>query len=155
MAVVRSVKKLKTYLLGIKFVIYSDCKAFEQTVKKRDLCTRISRWALILGEYDCEVVHKKRTAMKHVDALSRYSVMLSIETGILQQVKNEQGKGVECTLLKEILTKPYKKFVLRNGIVYNLDDGNYLLVLPKNMQKNILYAVFTSVVIFQRRRFII
>ena len=68
--VVRSVKKLKTYLLGIKFVIYSDCKAFEQTMKKKDLCTRIARWALILGEYDYEVqeyyVKKQQKRIKEV-----------------------------------------------------------------------------------------
>lgn len=40
------------YLLGIKFKIITDC------------------WALILEEYDYEMVHRAGSVMKHVDALS-------------------------------------------------------------------------------------
>lgn len=77
MAVVKAVKKLRVYLLRLKFVINTDCLAFNQTIKQKDLCAKVARWALLLGEYDCEVKHRSGTSMRHVDVLSRYpSVMV-------------------------------------------------------------------------------
>lgn len=69
--IVRALKKLRIYLLGIKFKIYTDCKSFEQTMKKKDICTRVARWALLLSEFDCEVNHRAGTSMRHVDALTQ------------------------------------------------------------------------------------
>ncbi|GFW32563.1 hypothetical protein TNCV_565091 [Trichonephila clavipes] len=41
-----------------------------------DLITRIARWALQLEEFDYEIEHRAGSRMKHVDALSRYPVMI-------------------------------------------------------------------------------
>ncbi|GFV09440.1 retrovirus-related Pol polyprotein from transposon 17.6 [Trichonephila clavipes] len=45
---------------------------------KKDLITRIARWALQLEEFDYEIEHRAGSRMKHVDALSRYPVMMLI-----------------------------------------------------------------------------
>ncbi|GFU35463.1 retrovirus-related Pol polyprotein from transposon 17.6 [Trichonephila clavipes] len=44
--------------------------------KKAELITRIARWALQLEEFDYEMEHRAGSHMKHVDALSRYPVMM-------------------------------------------------------------------------------
>ncbi|GFS87262.1 hypothetical protein TNCV_213761 [Trichonephila clavipes] len=38
--------------------------------EKKDLITRIARWALQLEEFDYEIEHRAGSRMKHVDALS-------------------------------------------------------------------------------------
>ncbi|GFU72445.1 hypothetical protein TNCV_3171651 [Trichonephila clavipes] len=43
---------------------------------KKELITRIARWALQLEEFDYEIEHRAGSCMKHVDALSRYPVMM-------------------------------------------------------------------------------
>ncbi|GFY34535.1 retrovirus-related Pol polyprotein from transposon 17.6 [Trichonephila clavipes] len=45
--------------------------------KKKELITRIARWALQLEEFDYEIEHRAGSRMKHVDALSRYPVMMT------------------------------------------------------------------------------
>lgn len=51
LAVIKPIKKFRVYLLGIKFKIISDCSAFKMTMSKKDLVTRVGRWALLLEEY--------------------------------------------------------------------------------------------------------
>ncbi|GFT30668.1 hypothetical protein TNCV_77451 [Trichonephila clavipes] len=59
------------------FKIVTDCSAFQKTMqKKKELITRIARWALQLEEFDYEIEHRAGSRMKHVDALSRYPVMM-------------------------------------------------------------------------------
>lgn len=58
MAVVESVKKYRCYLLNQPFKIFTDCKAFEATMQKRDI-PKVARWALILQEFTCQVVHRQ------------------------------------------------------------------------------------------------
>ncbi|GFY78901.1 transposon Tf2-9 polyprotein [Trichonephila inaurata madagascariensis] len=58
LAVVNALKKFRTYLLGNHFKIITDCSAFQKTMDKTDLVTRIARWALLLEEYDYEIVHR-------------------------------------------------------------------------------------------------
>ncbi|GFV48283.1 transposon Tf2-6 polyprotein [Trichonephila clavipes] len=60
------------------FKIVTDCSAFQKTMQKRELCTRIARWALQLEEFDYEIEHRAGSRMKHVDALSGYPVMMRL-----------------------------------------------------------------------------
>jgi len=51
LAVIKALKKFRVYLLGIPFKIVTDCKAFIMTMKKKDTCLRIARWALLIEEF--------------------------------------------------------------------------------------------------------
>lgn len=142
LAVVYALKKLRVYLLGLKFKIITDCKAFNQTMNKRDMCARVARWALQLEEFDCDVVHRSGTAMRHVDALSRYPAVLQIQDSFLEQVKAAQGKDEECALIREVISsgKDYKNYELVRGVLYQFIEGVRLLVVPKPMQGQIIRA---------------
>ncbi|GFW23394.1 transposon Tf2-6 polyprotein [Trichonephila clavipes] len=89
LAVVNALKKFRTYLLGNHFKIITDYSAFQKTMDKKDLVTRISRWALLLEEYDYEIVHPSGQIMQHVDALSRYLVTI-ITSNILTAIQRAQ-----------------------------------------------------------------
>lgn len=71
LAIIKSLKKFRVYLLGIAFKIVTDCRAFTLTMSKRDLCVRVARWALLLEEFNYEIEHRPGKNMSHVDALSR------------------------------------------------------------------------------------
>lgn len=58
LAIVRALKKFRVYLLGIPFVIVTDCRAFVATMNKKDLCVRVARWALLLEEFQYRVEHR-------------------------------------------------------------------------------------------------
>ncbi|GFV30190.1 retrovirus-related Pol polyprotein from transposon 17.6 [Trichonephila clavipes] len=49
---------------------------FRKRLCKKELIARIARWALQLEEFDYEIEHRAGSRMKHVDALSRYPVMM-------------------------------------------------------------------------------
>lgn len=55
LAIIQAVKKFRIYLLGIKFKIVTDCSAFQKTMDKKDLTTRVARWALMVEEYSYEI----------------------------------------------------------------------------------------------------
>ncbi|GFT16117.1 hypothetical protein TNCV_3316371 [Trichonephila clavipes] len=76
LAIINALKKFRVYLLGQHFKRVTDCSAFQKTMQKKELITRIARWALQLEEFDYEIEHRAGSRMKHVDALSRYPVMM-------------------------------------------------------------------------------
>ncbi|XP_056647333.1 uncharacterized protein LOC130451995 [Diorhabda sublineata] len=47
LAINKSVKKFRTILARNEITILSDCNAITKTIEKRDLTTRVARWALI------------------------------------------------------------------------------------------------------------
>lgn len=146
LAVIYSLQKFRVYLLGLKFCIVTDCKSFKQTMGKRDLCPRIARWALQLEEFDCEVVHRSGTAMRHVDALSRFPIVQLIKGSVLEQIKRCQGEDKNCSVIIELLKcgKKYKDFEFRQEILYRFEEGNYLVVVPRILQNQIIRAVHES-----------
>ncbi|GFY15665.1 hypothetical protein TNCV_1283131 [Trichonephila clavipes] len=63
------------------YIPFTTCRKRQIQQKKKDyakkeLITRIARWALQLEEFDYEIEHRAGSRMKHVDALSRYPVMM-------------------------------------------------------------------------------
>ncbi|GFX53575.1 retrovirus-related Pol polyprotein from transposon 17.6 [Trichonephila clavipes] len=87
LAIIEALKKFRSYLLGTKFKIITDCDAFQKTMHKKDLPAKIARWALMLEEFDYEVYHRPGRQMKHVDALSRYPIMMISSHDITQKIK--------------------------------------------------------------------
>lgn len=139
LAIVEALKKFRTYLLGIKFKVVTDCSPFQKTLNKKDLVTRVARWALLLEEYDLIVEHRSGTRMKHVDALSRYPVMCVDVSGIIAKIKKTQEEDNEIKLIIEILKdRKYEDYCLRNGVLYNFKDGQELLVVSRAMQQEVI-----------------
>lgn len=58
------------YLLGIKFKIVTHCSALTMTLQKKEP-SRVTRWALLLEEFDLSIVHRPGTLLKHADELSK------------------------------------------------------------------------------------
>ncbi|GFX99463.1 transposon Tf2-9 polyprotein [Trichonephila clavipes] len=119
LAVVNALKKFRTYLLGNHFKIITDYLAFQKTMDKKDLVTRIARWALLLEEYDYEIVHRSGQRMQYVDALSRYPVTMITSDTLTARLQRAQQKDENIQNFKSLIgTNNATDFFTRNVKYY-------------------------------------
>ncbi|GFX72448.1 transposon Tf2-9 polyprotein [Trichonephila clavipes] len=139
LAVVKALKKFRTYLLGIHFKIITDCSAVQKTMDKKDLVNRIARWALLLEEYDYEIVHNSGQRMQHVDALSRYPVTMITSDTLPARLQRDQQEDENIQNLKSLIgTNNATDFFTRNEILYKYVDGRELIAVPRDMQTELI-----------------
>lgn len=124
LAVVEAVKKFRVYLLGLHFKLVTDCNAFTKTLEKKDMCTRVARWILLLQEYDYKVEHRSGSRMRHVDFLSRYPDMTINEDGIKTRLKHSQETDDELKHIIHILQEQdlFDVYMMKGGILHKLVD---------------------------------
>lgn len=72
LAVVLALRYFRVYLLGIEFVVVTDCNALKTAFTKKDLIPRVARWWLEVQEYTFKIGYRPGKSMAHVDTLSRY-----------------------------------------------------------------------------------
>ncbi|GFT97087.1 hypothetical protein TNCV_177131 [Trichonephila clavipes] len=105
LAIINTLKKFRVYLLGQHFKIVTDCVQHFRRLQKKELITRIARWALQLEEFDYEIEHRAGSRMKHVDALSRYPVMMVCNDTLTSKLKKAQEEDDNIQTLKSLLEK--------------------------------------------------
>ncbi|GFT54420.1 transposon Tf2-6 polyprotein [Trichonephila clavipes] len=109
---------------------------------KKELITRIARWALQLEEFDYEIEHRAGSRMKHVDALSRYPVMMVCNDTLTSKLKKAQEEDDNIQTLKSLVEKQEsEEFFERNGILYKYLNGRELIVTPKAMQAELIKLI--------------
>lgn len=74
LALVWTLTKLRHYLYGQVFTVKTDNNVVRWLSQKKDIRGKLTRWVLILQEFDFSIEHLKGTENKVVDALSRHSV---------------------------------------------------------------------------------
>jgi len=140
-AVVYAIKRFHIYVAGRKFRVVTDCDSFRLTLSKKDVNPRISRWALFLQNYDCEIVHRPGRRMGHVDALSRCHSVLVLEGSSFDRTLSIcQDRDDEIIKIRDELEKrDVKHYELRDGLVYRRDRNIKLLFyVPRSMEKNVI-----------------
>ncbi|GFX81932.1 retrovirus-related Pol polyprotein from transposon 17.6 [Trichonephila clavipes] len=139
LAVVNALKKFRTYLLGNHFKIITDCSAFQKTMDKKDLVTRVARWTLLLEEYDYEIAHRSGQRMQHVDALSRYPVTIITSDTLTARLQRAQQEDENIQNLKSLIgTNNATDFFIKNDILYKYVDGRELIAAPRDMQTELI-----------------
>ena len=72
-AVVYALQKLKAYLYGAEFVVYTDHKPLLCLFSKSMANTKIQRWAILLAEFGATIKYKPGSSNIRADMLSRLS----------------------------------------------------------------------------------
>ncbi|GFX28241.1 transposon Tf2-8 polyprotein [Trichonephila clavipes] len=109
---------------------------------KKELITRIARWALQLEEFDYEIEHRAGSRMKHVDTLSRYSVMMVCNDTLTSKLEKAQEKVDNIQTLKSLLEKQESEESFeRNGILYKYLNGQELNVISTEMQAELIKLI--------------
>ncbi|GFW24381.1 hypothetical protein TNCV_606271 [Trichonephila clavipes] len=122
--------------------IFRDLTRISEDYAKKELITRIARWVLQLEEFDYEIEHRAGSRMKHVDALSRYPVMMVCNDTLTSKLKNAQEEDDNIQTLKSLLEKQEsEEFFERNGILYKYLNGRELIVTPKAMQAELIKLI--------------
>jgi hypothetical protein len=140
LAIVYAVEKFHVYLHGLRFKVVTDSDAVKMALNKKDINPRISRWALVLENYDYTVEHRAGKRMQHVDALSRCTPVMVIEENTFEQnlAIAQNLDPVIKALKSELEVRESKKFELRNGLVYRKANDKLLFYVPSLMEQNIL-----------------
>lgn len=70
-AVVYALQKLRPYLLGAEFTVYTDHKPLKSLFSKQMNNTKIQRWAVLLAEYGAKIEYREGRNNVRADMLSR------------------------------------------------------------------------------------
>ncbi|GFT81522.1 transposon Tf2-6 polyprotein [Trichonephila clavipes] len=139
LAVVEALKKFRIYVLGTSFKIITDCDALVKTLSKKELNPRIARWSLYLQEFNYTIEHRTDSKMAHVDALSRPPHCMLIQNSVHLQFLKAQKADDQITTIKTLLeTTPHDNYIVKNKILSKTVNGTDLLVVPDEMQTNII-----------------
>jgi hypothetical protein len=71
LAVVFTIDKFRSYLVGAKVIVYTDHAALKYLLTKKDAKPQLIRWILLLQEFDLEIRDKKGADNCVADHLSR------------------------------------------------------------------------------------
>lgn len=143
-AVIKAVEKFRVYLLGIHFKIITDCQALEKTLNKKEVPAKVARWALMLEEFDYEIEHRAGTKMRHVDALSRASVLVAEDT-FTSVVAESQAEDEKCQLIVKLLeTGAYKDFLVEGNVLKKLVNGKHVMYVPSAMRQSLVRNIHTE-----------
>ena len=80
LAVVAGIKHFQHYLYGRKFTVFTDHNAVRWLMNIREPTGRLARWALVLQQYDFEIVHRAGKNNGNADALSRRQYQPTLAT---------------------------------------------------------------------------
>ena len=71
LALVEGIKKFQPYLHNHKFTVVTDHSSLRWLMNVKDASGRLARWALLLQQYDFNIVHRPGRIHGNADCLSR------------------------------------------------------------------------------------
>jgi hypothetical protein len=82
LAIVFAINKFRSYLVGVKVIVYIDHAALKYLLTKKDAKPCLIRWILLLQEFDLEIREKEVVENSVADHLSRLQFKESVELPI-------------------------------------------------------------------------
>ncbi|GBM13808.1 hypothetical protein AVEN_50150-1 [Araneus ventricosus] len=113
-------------------------------MQKKDLSRKIARWALLLEEFEYEVVHRSGQQMRHVDALKRNAVCMVTcsQSEITRKIATEEEADKRLHLLKTLVEKGLRDdYLIKENVLYLQDGGREFIVVPEAMELEIIRGI--------------
>ncbi|XP_076483268.1 uncharacterized protein LOC143305099 [Bombus vancouverensis nearcticus] len=113
-------------------------------IRKKDLCVRVARWALLLGEFKYQACHRPGKSMQYVDAPSRNPLPSTMyvtesEDGLIARLRRAQNKDFEVRRILDAATcSQADGQVVRNNILYKECEDDVLIVVSKAMRAQVV-----------------
>ena len=111
-AIIWSVKKLRTLLLGRKFIVRSDHEPLKYLFGACDVSAKVSRWRVGVAEFDFEVEYTKGSSNFVADTLSRmYMIAVDANNDIdlpLDEVRRAQMLDQETIAMNRAVDLRWK-----------------------------------------------
>ena len=104
-AIVYALTKLRPYLYGAKFVIYTDHKPLKSLFLSEVKNTKVQRWSSLIAEYAAPIEHYKGKLNVRADMLSQipndslpwlYDNLIREEVGMRQREMPEWDRAIYC-----------------------------------------------------------
>ena len=111
------------YLLGRKFLIWTDHNSLQHLLQEKALTAKQQKWIEKISTFDMEILHKKGKDNVVADALSRkdeevqvYVVSMVIPE-FLDEIWTEYAKNAKvCSIINNI--NQYPKFEWKNDLLW-------------------------------------
>lgn len=139
LSIIYALRRFRTYLLGIKFKIITDCQALSLTLNKKETNPRIARWVLEMQNYDYVLEHRPGSRMLHVDALSRQIFVVEDNSFDRNLALCQSDDPVIAGIRKELEQSEHKLFEMRNGLVYRKYQGQILFYVPATLEASVMH----------------
>ncbi|KAK8590647.1 hypothetical protein V6N13_057538 [Hibiscus sabdariffa] len=140
-AVVHCLRTWRHYILGSRFVVYTDNIANSYFLTQKKLSPKQARWQEFLAEFDFTMEHKAGKVNSVADALSRKANLVAIsqpEGQLLERIKEGLGHDpVAETLIGYAKEGKSRHYWLEGGLLYT--RGNRLYI-PQfgNLRKHLM-----------------
>jgi len=96
----------------------------------------------MLEDFKYIIEHRAGTKMRHVDALSRYPVMLVTTDEIIFKIKKAQHDDSGITPIIKILeSQSYEDYFLKSNLLYKSQNSLDLIVVPESMHNEIIKII--------------
>ena len=165
-AVVHALNKLRPYLYGAKFTIYTDHKPLKSLFLSEVKNTKIQRWAVLLAEYGAPIEYRQGPNNVRADMLSRIRPWMNVsrDSETICAVEEEEEIPWEFDQLeKEQIGREQRQteefrlgmddeegYAVNNGLLYTLvpppGKAEYpRLVLPPSARYRVIRRAHTEV----------
>ena len=154
LAVVYALKSLRHYLLGKKFVLYTDHSALTSLLNKLELKGKFQRWVLEIMEFAIDICYKPGKSNVVADALSRAPVQDVLECR-LAEPKKRASKYQEIAFYLQNLRLPddrtpsarFKKEIknyafIDGSLFFRKKNGSLVKCVFNELEKHKILAEF-------------
>ena len=113
-------------------------------MRKKDLCVRIARWALLLQEFNYTIEHRPGKSMRHIDTLNcnplaTCMIISECSEDLTYYFKiPQQEDGNLKRIVSFVEDNKTKDYIIRGGLLFKDCDGNIKLVVPKSMTRQVI-----------------
>jgi hypothetical protein len=116
LAIVFAIKKVRSYLVGAKIIVYTDHAALKYLLTKKDAKPHMIQWILLLQEFDLEVRDKNGVENYVANYLSRLQFKESAELPINDYMRDD-------TLLKVSTMDPWYANIINYIVAAYIPPG--------------------------------